>query len=175
MDSETTGKPVNKGLPQSAYMKNLSADTVDAQVVQMHQSGASKVTANSIEAADSFLGEVNTQSADIHRGLTGFIKADRVMAEHGFTGVLATNESQINGTAGITIAQSVRITESNAGLVMAREVHGGKMHTVFLITTRMDAPVETVVEPRSIALFGAAAGLTFGLVYGLFRWLRSKS
>jgi hypothetical protein len=175
MTSETTGNSVNTALPQSAYMKNLSTETVDAQVVQMHQSGASMVNAASVEAVDSFLGDVATQSAVIHGGMTGFIKTDHVTSEQGFTGVMAANDAQIKGIVGVTMAQSVRVTNSNAGLVVAREVHGGKMHTVFLLTTRMDAPVETVVEPRSIALFGAAAGLTFGLVYSLFRWLRSKS
>ena len=67
---------------------------------------------------------------------------------------------------GVAVAQSVRMHESRSGIIVAREVHGAKVKTVFLIANRMDAPVETVVEPRSIALFGAAAGLMFGLVYG---------
>ncbi len=155
-------------------MKNLSADTVDAQVVQMHQSGAAKVQADSVEATDSFLGEINSQTASIHRGVTGYIKTDQVTSNQGFTGVISSNEAIINGSCGVTIAQSVRMHESRSGLIIAREVHGAKVHTVFLISSRMDAPVETVVEPRSIALFGAAAGLAFGVVYGLFRWLRSR-
>jgi hypothetical protein len=171
-----TGKSVRKpAIQQSAYMKNLSAETVDAQIVQMHQSGAAKVQADLIEATDSFLGEINTQTANIHRGITGYIKTNKMTSDQGFTGVVSTNDAVINGTVGVTAAQSVRMRESRSGIILAREVHGSKVHTVFLISSRMDAPVETVVEPRSIALFGAAAGLAFGMVYGLFRWLRSKS
>jgi hypothetical protein len=173
--SPETGN-VSKKVPvqQSAYMKNLSAETVDAQIVQMHQSGASKVQADSIEATDSFLGEIKTQTVNIHRGVTGYIKTEQVTADQGFTGVISTNDAIINGTVGVAAAQSVRMHESRSGIIIAREVHGAKIQTVFLIASRMDAPVETVVDPKSIALFGAAAGLTFGVVYGLFRWLRSK-
>lgn len=174
MNPEISNESKKSPIQESAYMKNLSAESVDAQVVQMHQSGAAKVQAESVEATDSFLGEINAQTVDIHRGVTGYIKTDQVTADQGFTGVLSTNEAVIKGTVGVTAAQSVRMHESRAGVLIAREVHGAKIHTVFLIATRMDAPVETVVEPRSIALFGAVAGLTFGVVYGLFRWLRSK-
>lgn len=175
MSQESASGSMNKGMLQSAYLKNLSTENVDAQVVQMHQSGASRVKADSVEAADSFLGDVNTQTVTIHRGLAGYINTNQAEIDQGFTGAVITNDATIKGVAGIVAGQSIRVTESRAGLVMAREVHGGKMRTVFLLTTRMDAPVETVVDPRSIALFGAAAGLTFGVVYGLFRWLRSKS
>jgi hypothetical protein len=93
---------------------------------------------------------------------------------HGFTGVLTSNDAVVNGSVGVTVAQSVRMHESRSGVIVAREVHGAKIKTVFLLANRLDAPVETVVEPRSIALFGAAAGLMFGLVYGMFRWMRIR-
>lgn len=161
--------------PQSAYMKNLSSDSVDAQVVEMHQSGASKVTAESVKAIDSFLGETNCQTAGINKGLCGYIHTDQVAVDHGFTGILSTGEAVMNGPVGITAARSVRMNGSRSGIIMAREVHGAKVKTVFLLANRLDAPVETVVDTRSIALFGAAAGLTFSILYGFFRWLRSKS
>jgi hypothetical protein len=174
MNPETKHEPGKPVLPKSTLMKNLSSESVDAQVVQMNQSGASKVNADSVEAIDSFLGEIHNQTTTINRGVAGYIRAEHATVNHGFTGVISTNDSVANGTVGITAAQSVRLNGSRSGIIVAREVHGAKIHTVFLIANRMDAPVETVVEPRSIALFGAAAGLTFGLVYGLFRWLRSK-
>lgn len=174
MNPETGSKPKKNAKLQETNLKNLSADSIDAQVVQMHQSGASRVQANSVEAVDSFLGEIHTQSASLHQGITAYMQSDQVAVDRGFTGVLSTNDAVVNGTVGVTVAQSVRMNESRSGILVAREVHGAKMHTVFLITGRMDAPVETVVEPRSIALFGAAAGLVFGIVYGIFRWLRSN-
>ncbi len=159
---------------QSAYMQNLSSDSIDAQVVEMHQSGAARIDAESISAEDSFLGETNCQTASINRGISGFVRTDQAAIEHGFTGVLSTDEAVINGSVGITAAQSVRMNASRSGIIVAREVHGAKVKTVFLLTTRMDAPVETVVDTRSIALFGAAAGLTFSFIYGLFHWLQSR-
>lgn len=174
MNPETGRSTRKPSMQQSAYMRNLSSESVDAQVVQMHQSGASRVQADLIEATDSFLGEVNTQASNIHRGVTGVIRTNKLTADQGFSGVVTTHDAVINGSVGVTVAQSIRMRESRSGIILAREVHGSKVHTVFLISSRMDAPVETVVEPRSIALFGAAAGLTFAMVYSLFRWLRSK-
>ncbi|NMB53619.1 MAG: hypothetical protein GYA15_02865 [Leptolinea sp.] len=175
MSSETGKESKIVPMQPPAQMKNLSAETVDAGIVQMHQSGASKVQADSVEALDSFLGEVHSQNVTLHRGVTAYIKTDQITADQGFSGVISTNDAVINGTVGVTAAQSVRMQGSRSGVILAREVHGAKVHTVFLIANRMDAPVETVVEPRSIALFGAAAGLTFGMVYGIIRWLRSRS
>jgi hypothetical protein len=155
-------------------LKNESVDSVNAQSVLMRQSGASAVKGQSINAVDSFLGESNSQSLEITRGIAGFVRGDHVNVENGFTGVITGDEIINNSVVGVTVGQSIRMNGSSSGIVIAREVHGAKIKTVFLIASRLDAPVETVVEPRSIVLFGAAAGLVFGLIYGMFRWLRFR-
>jgi hypothetical protein len=43
MNPDTGSDAKKSQIPQSAYMKNLSSESVDAQVVQMQQSGASRV------------------------------------------------------------------------------------------------------------------------------------
>jgi hypothetical protein len=72
------------------------------------------------------------------------------------------------------IGQAVALEESRAGLVVSRQVHGGRLSTVVLIAGKVNAPVETIVDSRSIALFGIAMGITFGLVTAIFKLLRPR-
>ena len=70
------------------------------------------------------------------------------------------------------IGQSVTLNDHRTGLVVTREVNGGHIQSVIFLAGTSNAPVETIVDQRSVALFGIATGVAMGLVLSLFRFLK---
>jgi hypothetical protein len=78
----------------------------------------------------------------------------------------------VNGNVAVMIGQKVILNNHRTGLVITNNVHGGPIRSIFFLAGKSDAPVETIVDQRSVALFGLASGVAMGLVLGLFRLLK---
>jgi len=64
------------------------------------------------------------------------------------------------------------MAESQAGAIIAREVHGGFVQTTILLASKVDGPVESVLDTPRAMLAGLTAGVAIGLVMFVGKLLR---
>jgi hypothetical protein len=175
MDDQTTSRtaplPTESGVPV-LKKSHVALESVQADVVQLNQSSANQVNADSVNAHDSGVQQVNGQSVTVNDCGVGVIHATSVNVKDSGIGICSANEATINSNVGVMIGQSVTLSNHRTGLVLTREVHGGPIHSIFFLAGRSEAPVETIVDQRSVALFGLATGIAIGLVIGIFRLLK---
>ena len=158
---------------QTAVKKNKAIiDNVQADVVQLNQSNANHVTANTVTIRNSGVRQVNSQTVSIANSGTGVVHGTNISVTNGGLGVCSASEANIQGDVGIMIGQSVALNNHRTGLVITRDVTGGHIQSIFFLAGQTHAPVETIVDQRSVALFGLATGISIGLVLSLYRLLK---
>jgi hypothetical protein len=153
--------------PGRVSISQGGADRVDADEVSITQGGVTTVTARRLDLRQG--GIVNAQADDIAVSMGGIVAArgDRVSLEM--------------GGIGMALAGDLRVTQSYARSIVARESHidqglVGSLITgrailqrpsgVFLLVAgRVEGPVKAVLDWRGALAFGAA----FGVVWGLLR------
>lgn len=87
---------------------------------------------------------------------------------------LQTPAVEVKGNIGILVADTASIQRSRSGIIIAREIRGDKLQSVLMIARKTDAPVQTVIDQRSMLLFGLVFGVISGLVLSIFRMLKKE-
>jgi hypothetical protein len=176
MADDLTVPQSEQGLPepaQSAVKKNKAAlDSVQADIVQLNQSNANQVTANTVTIRNSGVRQVDGQTVTITDGGTGIVQGTNISVTNGNLGVCSASEANIQGDVGVMIGQSVALNNHRTGLIVSRDVTGGHIQSVIFLAGQSHAPVDTIVDQRSVALFGLATGISIGLVLSIFRLLK---
>jgi hypothetical protein len=80
----------------------------------------------------------------------------------------------VNGNIGVLIGQTAALNDSRTGVMITKEINAAKVQSVIVMAGKINGPVETLVDQRSVALFGVATGVAIGLVFSLFRLLRRR-
>lgn len=134
-------------------------------------------------------GRIENTSEDFESKVTEQIIADHVTADNSFVGIIHSQAVELNnciigiasshqpnlqGAIGVSIGQESILTDSRAGVVVAREVKSNHIQSVLLIAGKVEGPVEVLVDYRSIAIFGAVVGAILGVFFSLFRLLRGR-
>jgi len=135
-------------------------ESINADQVNVTDSAIKRVTSQQIHASECGIGMVNSGTASITNSALGAINSQEISVKDSGMIVSASQISTIN--------------DSKVGLLFGREIHGSKISSVITIAGKIDAPVETVVEQRSLILVGIAAGVAFGVVTSLFRYLNKN-
>ena len=135
-------------------ISDSSVHHVDAEQVNMNESSAQVVESNSISANESMIGQAHAETLS----LTG-----------GNVGLVYTRDAVVSGNAGAVIAQTTTLNECRTGFLVAREVHGGRIHSAVMLAGRVDGPIETVVDARKALIIGAVAGIVMGVIVGFFK------
>lgn len=158
---------------QSTVKKNKAAlDSVQADIVQLNQSSANNVTANTATIRNSSVREVHGQTVTVANSGTGVVHGTNISVSAGGLGICSASEANIEGDVGVMIGQSVALNNHRTGLVVTRDVTGGNIQSIIFLAGQSHAPVETIVDQRSVALFGLATGISIGLVLSIFRLLK---
>ena len=153
--------------------KNKAAiDQVQADVVQLNQSSANNVTANTVTIRNSGVRQANGETVTIANSGTGIVQGTNISATNSGLGVCSASEANIQGNVGVMIGQSVALNNHRTGLVVTRNVTGGHIQSIIFLAGQNHAPVETIVDQRSVTLFGLATGISIGLVLSIFRLLK---
>jgi hypothetical protein len=80
----------------------------------------------------------------------------------------------LNGLAGVVAAGSVEFGNAYAGVVAGREVRGGKIESIILLSGKVEGNVTTVVDTRGALIAGLVGGLFAGIMLLLGRMLFGK-
>lgn len=173
-DSPVTQSDPGQNEPAPGVLKKNRAaiENVQADVLQMNQGSANHITANTASIRESGVLHVNGQTVTITNSATGIVQGSNINISNGSLGVCSASEANIQGNVGVMIGQSVALNNHRTGLVVSRDVTGGQIKSVIFLAGNSTVPVETIVDQRSVALFGLATGISIGLILSLFRLFR---
>lgn len=87
---------------------------------------------------------------------------------------LQSQQMEFEGNVGLLLADTANVLPSRSGIIIAREIRGDKLQSVLMITRKTDAPVQTVIDQRSMLMFGMMFGVISGLVFNIFRMLKRE-
>jgi hypothetical protein len=176
MDNQSTPpltEPVQPETGDSVVKKSGSRlESVQADVVEIDTSNVDTVNATNVTMRNSGVRQVNGQSITVNNSGIGIMHGSSVSVNDGGMGICSVTDANVNGNVGMMIGQSVTLNNHRTGLVVTREVHSDHVQSIFFLAGRSDGPVETILDQRSVALFGLASGIAMGLVLSLFRLLK---
>ena len=155
--------PADDELPQVVNLSNSSAETVQADLVRMHQSGALDVSAEEIELSTSAAGRVRSARVTSHRSLLGAVEAEQVQID-GIAGLVRSQAAGLRGSAGVVLAGTAEVSEAHAGLIAGRDVRAGQVKTVVLLASHVEGEVHTQLDTRGAVIAGTVAGLVVGML-----------
>jgi hypothetical protein len=156
-----------------AVKKNKAVlSSVEGDEIQINESNVAQVTGETITARNSNIRQATAKVISLTNGGVAIAQGSSIQVTSGGIGICSAADATINGNAGVMIGQSVNLNDHRTGLVITREVHAGQIHSVIFLAGKSEAPVETIVDQRSVALFGIATGVAMGLVLGLFRMIK---
>lgn len=154
----------NKGeSPQVSNLNTCSVESIEAELVRMHQSAAQEITAEEVELHQSIALDVTTASMTSHETALGVVSTKDAQMINSAAGAIRADNVALTGQVGLVMAGSANLGNTYAGLVAGREVRGERIETLILLGNRIEGNVQTVVDTRGALL----AGLTGGLVTGL--------
>jgi len=168
---ESTPQPGETG-QRTVRKAHASLESLQADAVQLNQSSANLVSGNTVTLRDSSVRQINGETISINNSALGVAHGANLHLADSAVGICSATQADLTGNVGVMVGQSVSFTNHNSGLVIAREVHGNHVHAIIFLAGRSDAPVETIVDQRSVAMFGLATGIAMGLVFSLFRLLK---
>ena len=167
-------EPVQPDPGPSAVKKTGSKlESVQADVVQVETSNVDVVNSTNVTIRNSGVRQVNGQSITVANSGVGIMHGTSVSVSDGGMVICSATDASVNGNVGVMIGQSVALNNHRTGLVVTREVHSGHVQSILFLAGRSDGPVETILDQRSVALFGIASGIAMGLVFSLFRLLKT--
>jgi hypothetical protein len=166
-------EPVQPESRPASVKKNKAAlESVQADTVQLEKSNANLIEANTVNIQDGGVRQIHGQTVSITGGGVGIAHANHLTITNGDIVICSSSDANVNGNVAVMIGQSVTLNNHRTGLVITKEVHGGPTRSIIFLAGKSDAPVETIVDQRSVALFGLATGVAMGLVLSLFRLLK---
>jgi hypothetical protein len=143
--------------PAAVNKSRGALESVDAEVVQLSQSRVNSILANSVSIREGIARQVNAQTVTMTNSGIGVMHASSINITNGGSGIVSAEEAKITGNVGVMIGQSV---------------HLNNHRTILFLAGKSDAPVETILDQRSVALFGLTLGIAMGLVLSIFRLLK---
>lgn len=164
--------PAEMDEPSVEQRSGAVLESIQGEVVQVDQSAVNQIIADTVSLNQSRVQHVSGQQVNIEHSSVGVAHAAAVTINAGSVGICSATEAHIDGDAGVMIGQSVTLNNHRTGVVVTREVTGGSIQAVIFLAGRTNAPVETMVDQRSVALFGIAAGIAIGLILSLVRLIK---
>jgi hypothetical protein len=152
--------PEEEEIITQVNLEEVNQDCVQADSVRLSQCGVGRVEASEARISDSGAGQVFADSVALRDSAVGLVQAQSVYLD--------------GGGAAIVSAQTTTLNNTRNGFVISREVHGTQVNSVVLLATKVDGPVETLIDQRGLVLIGVVAGAVIGAVFGLFRLLKRR-
>jgi len=141
-------------------MTETNTQEINAEQVQMHQSGAGKIVAQNLSMVESGAGMLKAGSANVEGGGIGFIQAQDI--------------SLSNSNVSLVLTQVARMEETRSVITVARQVDDSSIQSIVFLGGKVNGTVETSIDSRMAALFGLSAGLGLGIVFFFFNYIFGK-
>ena len=175
VEPETT--ETGEAAPQEQVEISQEAqDILNAEEAHFTQSSVMHVTATKVEMRQSGAQEIHGDQVNVHQSGVLSIQAEHLTLEQGSAFMACATEATFqNSSTVVAILDSGTLQDSTAGVVIARQVLQGPVHTTVLLAGQVEGPVETLLDTPRALLAGLASGVAVGLVLllgKLFTWRR---
>lgn len=146
---------------------------MDEQPLEVENMSAQDEAGQAIKdtaAAEIIASQVNIQDTAVMR-----LQGETVTATN--TGIMLASVQHFDASTtgiGSLFADTVHLHESQAGLVVGRQVTGEAIRTKILLASKVEGQVETLIDTPRTLLFGISAGVATGLVLTLFRLILKR-
>ena len=144
---------------------------MQADLVRMHQSAASQITAGELELHMSAAAALRASLVDAHEAALGAVQANEVWMTNSAVGIIQADNVDLNGGSGVVLAGAVNLNNANAGVVAGRDVRAQRIQTAVLLAGRVNGDVYTSLDTRQTLLAGLIGGLVVGTLLSLTRAL----
>jgi hypothetical protein len=171
--SNSEGSPSgNENAPVKKSQTTL--ETISAESVQLNQSTVHSIQAENVSMEDSAAQHIQAQTMNVTGSGIAVAQATTLNISKGAALIASAGQAEIQGNVGLMIGQTVQLKDHRTGLVITREATGDHIQAVLFLAGQSHAPVETIADQRSVALFGLTFGIAMGLVVSLFRFFKTR-
>ena len=147
---------------------------VQAELVRMHQSSAQTIQADDVELSQSAGLQVNSTNVKTHQSALGLVQAGDITMQSSAAIAARAETMSINGQAGVVVAGSVEFGNAYVGVAAGREIRGESIESVILLARNVNGNVSTVIDARGALIAGLVGGLFAGIMLLLGRMLFGK-
>lgn len=147
---------------KAEYVGDILRD-VEARTVDMIQSGAQSIMADTVRLELAIATTITARQVDMAQSGAGSIDADEVHATKSGAIAIRSQEVQLSeGRAGAVLGSSAALDESIAGLVVTSSAHVSGGRVGLLLARHVDGEVTTVLDTRAAMGLGALLGAVLG-------------
>lgn len=170
----TETNPSAEQNPQVTNLAQVDVETVNAQLVRMHQSSAGLVNSEDVDMTMSAVAQAKVTNLKLVDSGAALVSAEAATVQNSAVGVAQATELTLNGVSGAVVAGSVEFGNAYAGIVAGREVRGERIESMILLSPNVQGNVTTVMDTRGAVIAGLVGGLFAGIMLLLGRMLFGK-
>jgi len=140
-------------------------------MVRMHQASAETINANEVQLEQSAAAHVKASSVSTHQSALAAVEAEEVLSQNSAIGFVEAEKASVRGYTGVVTAQNAEVHYALAGVVVGNDVHVEGARTILLVGQNVTGNVTTIIDSRSALIAGLTGGLFAGLMLLLGRTL----
>ncbi|MFC2064123.1 hypothetical protein ACFLXB_03390 [Chloroflexota bacterium] len=133
-------------------------NTLNAEEVDLYQSGSVNTKAEIFHANSSLLGLSQGESADINNSILLAGRAVELEAKNSAIGGIYSENTNLG-------------ENTKSGILVSGNVTGEKINSVLFVARNVEGNVETILDTRQVALASVLAGIACGAVLMLGKFL----
>jgi hypothetical protein len=145
------------------------AESVQADLVRMHQSAAGQIIADELNLHMSAAGEVRASMVEGHEAALGLVSANEVWMTNSAAGAVQGDNVVVDGGSAVVLARNVSLHNAYTGVVADQQVQADEIRTVILLGGKVDGPVHTSLDTRQTILAGLIGGVIAGTILAVAR------
>jgi len=157
--------------PQVTNVSHADVQSIEAELVRMHQADAERIEAEEVEMQQSAAGTIKAARVSARQSALAQVTAEEVLVEQGLTGYIQAEKASVSGYTGAVVARSADVHNSMVGYVAGSDVHMENSRTVLLVARTVNGNVTTLLDQRSALIAGLVGGLFAGIMLLLGRVL----
>ena len=155
--------------PQVTNISHADVQTVNAELVRMHQADAETIHAEEVELQNSAAANIHANQVSTHQSALAMVNATELNARNSAVGYAQAEKMSVSGYTGAVVAGSVDVHESLVGYMAGGDVRVENVRTGILLARTVNGNVTTMFGTREALIAGLVSGLFAGLMLLLGR------
>ncbi len=152
-------------------MMEDGTETIQAEKINMNQSGANSIFADEIKMSQSGAVGLKAHTVSMRESGAFALSADEVKITDGGVFLLQAENAQVQGSAGVVLANNVELQEVAVLAVASQNLRAERIRTKILLAGNVEGEVHTVVDTREAILIGIVGGIVSGIMLLMGRFL----
>jgi hypothetical protein len=149
----------------SAESENKESSELDADVITLEGGTVDAVEAESVQIVQSGARTITASEVSINTGMAISIEADQIAMQQSGAFVAQARQMGLDTSTGFALlGNEMEIEKSRVGMIVARDTNLSNSSTIVLLAKNVNGPVETLLDTRGAIYAGLIAGIAMGMV-----------